>query len=347
MTRLRLRKDDPLRDMMAAIRNLPWPDKLSRDSVFPYGDFCQSVKFDTLFRRQGQFKGDFVFHYTSCETFQRLIAPDGDLLMTRFDELNDDSEFEYGWQQVMGELEWRYDIRGRKAGLFVREMMNRCAEGVRIPWIMSFSESADSLSQWGMYTDRQHGGCSVVFDFREINYITESIRRNGHCCFEVFFLPCLYSRDEIKRGLKIWSLRYMDILEEIKNLEYQEVKAHRESLICPLISDLVMLAAIIKHPGFEAEREWRLFVIPNPTPKGTPIAPPFILNGKHRYGFNMCFAAKRPLYTMKWIRGVGVSPQPTATLSDRFWKVFDAFCKAGREQWETGVWQSGIPYNGK
>ena len=48
MTRLRLRKGDPLRDIMAAIRNLPWPDKLSRDSVFPYGDFCQSVKFDTL-----------------------------------------------------------------------------------------------------------------------------------------------------------------------------------------------------------------------------------------------------------------------------------------------------------
>jgi hypothetical protein len=108
MTRLRLRKDDPLRDMMTGIRNLPWPDKLSSDFVFSYGDFCQSIKFDTLFRRQGKFKGDFIFHYTSCETFQRLIAPGGDLLMTRFDELNDDSEFEYGWQQVMGELEWRY-----------------------------------------------------------------------------------------------------------------------------------------------------------------------------------------------------------------------------------------------
>ena len=102
-----------------------------------------------------------------------------------------------------------------------------------------------------------------------------------------------------------------------------------------------------KHSGFEAEREWRLFVIPNPIKKETPIAPPFILNGKHRYGFNMCFAEKRSLYTMKWIRGVAVSPQPAAILSDRFWKVFDAFCKAGRAQWETGGWQSGIPYNGK
>ena len=154
MTRLRLRKDDPFRGMKAAMQKLPWPDSVARDAVVKYGDFYQSIIFNALYRRQAKFKGDFVFHYTSVDVFKKLIAPDGDLLLTRFDELNDDSEFEYGWQVVLNKLEWCSGISKLKLRLFVREMSIRRHEGARVPWIMSFSEAPDSLSQWSMYTDR-------------------------------------------------------------------------------------------------------------------------------------------------------------------------------------------------
>lgn len=347
MTRLRLRKDDPLKGMTAEFNKLPWLGKANRDAAFRYGDFYQSIVFNALYRRQAKFKGDYVFHYTSAGVFKKLIAPGGDLLMTRFDELNDSSEFEYGWQQVLSELEWHCGISKLKIRLFVREMANRREEGVQIPWIMSFSEAPDSLSQWDMYTDRCHGGCSIAFDFREINYTVEKIRNNGGGCFDLCFLPCLYNRYEVGRAWKLLCTQHAAELAAIKNLAYSELKVRRADLIQPLMPDLLMLAAIIKHPGFEGEHEWRLMVrLKSNSPESSSLSP-IILNGKHRLGFNMCFGKNKQKYTMKWIRGVGASPQPSATQTVRFWKLFDDFCSAGRKQWETGAWMSEIPYNGK
>lgn len=347
MTRLRLRNNDSFRAMKAELKKLPWPSRIGQDVVFHYGDFYQSIVFNALYRRQAKFKGDFVFHYTSFDVFKKLIAPGADLLMTRFDELNDDSELEHGWQRVLRELEWSCGISKLKLRLFNHEMVSRREEGVQIPWLMSFSEAPDSLPQWGRYTNRSTGGCSIAFDFREINYISEGIRKDECGCFEMRFLPCLYNQDEIGRAWRIFCNKWKSELKKIKDLTYQEVKAFKDYFVCPLVPDLFMLAAIIKHPGFESEREWRLIVVPRNVKKGTTIPTPILLKGRHRYGLNMCFAKNRPLYTMNWIRGVGVSPHPKETRSDRFWMVFDEFCNAGRKQWETGVWQSEIPFNGE
>ena len=347
MTRLRLRKNDPLRGMTAEFKKLPWPGRIERDVVFRYGDFYQSVVFNALYRRQATFKGDFVFHYTSVDVFKKLIAPGADLLMTRYNELNDDSEFEYGWLQIISALEWQCGIPKGKTELFICEKKNICAEGAWIPWIMSFSEFPDALSQWGMYTDRKRGGCSIAFDFREMNYTVEKLRMDENRRFDVYFLPCLYDRHEINRVWKLWCEQHRVELGKIASLTYRELKAQRADITQPLMPDLLMLAAIIKHQGFEAEHEWRLMVRSKSIAEDISSVFPFILNGKHRYGFNMCFAKTKPIYTMKWIRGVGASPQPVKSLYDRFWELFDDFCNAGRKQWETGAWMSEIPYNGK
>ena len=333
--------------MRAELKKLPWPSKMGRDVVFHYGDFYQTIVFNALYRRQAKFKGDFVFHYTSFDVFKKLIASDADLLMTRFDELNDDSELEYGWQQVLRELEGRCGISKLKLRLFNQEMVSRREEGVQIPWVMSFSEAPDSLPQWDRYTNRNTGGCSIAFDFREINYMAEGLSKDKSSCFETSFLPCLYNQDEIGRAWRIFCSKWKSELKDTKGLTYQAVKAFKGRFLYPLMSDLLMLAAIIKHPGFESEREWRLIAVPRNAREGIKIPAPILLKGKHRYGLNMCFAKNKPLYTMKWIRGVGVSPHPKESRFDRFWMVFDEFCNAGRKQWETGVWLSEIPYNGK
>ncbi len=347
MTRLRLRKNDPLRGLVLAIRGLPRPSRVDCGLVFPYRDFYHSILLDALFRRQDKFKGDFVFHYTSLDVFEKLIKPDGDLLMTRFDELNDDSEFEYGWQQIVQKMECNCGMQRRKVKLFVREKARMCAEGLQVPWIMSFSELPDSLSQWSMYTNRKSGGCSIAFDFREINYTVDVLRRDKRVEFDVWFLPCLYDWFEIERVWKVWCHEHNGALNAIMNLDYCDLKRRQADIFHPLIDDLFMLAAIIKHPGFSAEREWRLVVSPKKAANCNSHVKPITVGAKHRYGFNMCFAKNKPLYTMKWIRGVGLSPNPDKSRYDRFWKVFDDFCKAGRKQWETGVWLSEIPYNGK
>lgn len=348
MTRLRMRKDDPLRQMNAEMSKLPWPQRACRDMLVLYGDFYQNITFSALYRRQGEFNADFVFHYTSMETFEKLIEPGGDLLLTRFDELNDDSEFEYGWNAVMDYLSWHHDIRGHKAGLFWREMHKRREEGICLPWVMSFSEAADSLYQWSMYTNRQNGGCSIAFDFRELNYVVETIRHSVHNEFDVYFLPCLYDSEEKSRIFNIWSTRNKEILAQVKNLPYMELKKRQKEVLGPLLPDVFMLSAIIKHYSFKFEREWRLLIIPKASGVAKSRQQPFELGGKQRYGFNTCFSEVGvPLFSARWIRGVGISPHPRQTRSNRFWHAFDAFCAAGRKQSETGLWQSEVPYNGR
>lgn len=348
MTRLRMRKDDPLRQMKAEMAKLPWPQRACRDMLVLYGDFYQNITFSALYRRQGEFNADFVYHYTSIEVFEKLIASGGDLLLTRFDELNDDSEFEYGWDTVMDYLSWHYHIRGHKLGLFWRELNKRREEGGYIPWVMSFSEAPDSLYQWSMYTSREQGGCSIAFDFRELNYVVESIRKAEHREFDVCFLPCLYDSDEKNRVLKVWAARNKEALNCLENLSYFDLKKRQDELVKPLLADIFMLAAIIKHYSFKFEREWRLLVMPKTNATIKTRQKQFELGGKHRYGFNACFSgAAVPLFSTRWIRGVGISPHPRKTRSDRFWHAFDAFCAVGRKQSETGIWQSDVPYNGR
>ena len=346
MTRLKLRKDDPIRNMMATMRGLPCPSKVADNFVIQYGDFYESIIFDVLYRRQPKFKRDFVFHYTSLEVFDKLIAPDGDLLMTRFNELNDYTELTLGWQYVMKRLKWSGYITGLKARFFESEK-KRMIENSRIPYIMSFSEAGDDLSQWRGYTDRESGGCSIAFDFREINYTVYSVRKKEGGLFDFYFLPCLYEDEGTARVWNIWRDIRKSKLEEIRSLSYKELKPLKEWLIRPLVEELLVLSAIIKHHGFCSEREWRLMVVPKSREQVEAIPEPILLNGKHRYGLNMCFGLKKPLYSEKWIRGVGTSPHPKTSLPDRFWKSFDDFCKAGRKQWETGAWMSEIPYRGK
>ena len=343
MTRLRARSDDPLRKMTRKMVELPWPGHVSRDISFPYGDLYESIKFDALYRRQNEFKGDFVFHYTSAETFEKLISSEADLLLSRFNEMNDDEEVIYGWSQVLCFLEWTDGIQGLKLRLFRQAFDYRMYHTSQVPWVVSFSESPDSLSQWGMYTDRKLGGCSIAFDFRELNYAAERIQRGGSRDFDVFFLPCYYHHDDVRRILELWFEGCREVFGVIQKEEYKTVKSQRCELIEPLMFDMLMLATIIKYPGFEAEREWRLIIVP----KHSESLEPVLLHGKYRYGINKCFSDRKPIYTMRWIRGVGASPHPKDSRSDRFWHLFDSFCAAGRRQWETGAWQSEIPYNGR
>ena len=125
-------------------------------------------------RNKNQIEEDLIYHYTTLDTFLKLLVPCGkneetnDFFCTHIRFLNDTQEFFFGLKKALSAME--------KYGVFKKEdreaiessIVNRFEDMELSAWYMSFSRSYDSLSQWIAYTDSTLGGVAIGFDRREI-----------------------------------------------------------------------------------------------------------------------------------------------------------------------------------
>jgi hypothetical protein len=247
---------------------------------------------------------DKLWHYTSIQGFCGIVSSKK-IFATDIRYLNDSEEFIHTRklvEQVINEAPekdesgWPLRESLRLIILRIFEKGSLSPDNLQI-YTASFSASEDQLSQWRGYS---HGssGMSLGFDLRQL-------RPPSEIGTLVTFAPCVYREDD-KRELityaiysfardlsSLWqqagdATAVKKLLQEMREAypEWDEEKAKNElkqtmsewhdSEIrragAVITIELLRLAAILKHPSFEEEHEWRLIlpVSTSTTPQHNP-----------------------------------------------------------------------------
>lgn len=189
-----------------------------------------------------------LYHYTTIETFEKLVSKDADLLCTHYMDLNDDVEFKKGYfyfRDHCGNEELKELLD--KYWIVLRKLQRVHSDST---WIMSFSTERDSLSQWRAYTDRQRGGVAIGFCKTALEAAVSERNSKSHDGFSVALLPCLYydSGDD-KRLDGLMAFLFKNLPDGSSPTYDKELKAA-----------IHLFASIVKDKSFEQEKEWRLIV---------------------------------------------------------------------------------------
>jgi hypothetical protein len=186
-----------------------------------------------------------LFHYTTQAGLLGIIR-DKQIWATHHQCLNDIQEFLYAKDLVRKELNGRAAAASGDSLSVVKAMLSvmdqKGFEDVDL-YIACFSEVHDSLALW-----RTYGGLTSGFALRYEGTLVNSPAR-----FEM--RPCLYREEQQREVIKAL---VAEVLE--RTLKYCQVTgASPEQFVgVDLRTKLHRLGAIIKHPTFAEEKEWRL-----------------------------------------------------------------------------------------
>lgn len=230
-----------------------------------------------------QVKKNLAYHYTSLETFLKIL--DGikndtiSFHATGIFSLNDPIEYKYGFEKIMDYLPkveeilqvkeeqklskiWNKDNTLTEKELkdkYMYELQNQFL----YPFVVSLSRCEDSLSMWNMYGDNGKG-VAIGLDIR-IYYI-ERRKKNDvrqldmtHLC-----LDSMYSVDVDYGDFVSWeSLElFIRYYYNLYNKRVEDVP-NEELFKCQVvaITNMMMYAApLIKHPSYSGEQESRLYM---------------------------------------------------------------------------------------
>lgn len=158
--------------------------------------------------------------------------------------MNDRSELKLATALMVEELARREatlapDAADRVAA--VRACLARLADEPWI-WAVSWSERANQLSQWRAYAGGV-GGCSLGIPVAHLQRMA---------AWQGFVLvPCVY-REDLQRRIA------GEVVERSVRLLRDPPEGADDDRPGRLAQDLLFLGALMKHAGFEEEREWRL-----------------------------------------------------------------------------------------
>jgi Protein of unknown function (DUF2971) len=107
-------------------------------------------------------------------------------------------------------------------------------------FVASFSENPDLLSQWRAYTG---GGAGFSIGFQTENILSRAVKQHFR------LVKCIYDPSIQKRIIK--KLLASVCAHYVRTREFTLV-----SLRCALL--MAGVAAVLKHPSFAEEREWRI-----------------------------------------------------------------------------------------
>ena len=232
---------------------------------------------DFLFERKEEsfVESEFLYYYTSFDTFCKFVANGGDFYCTNYKMLNDASEMAIGVDFVCDYLQKKLNWANESVSYFREVYLKSIAsENVVIPWVMSFSRVQDSLHQWMAYTDSKQGGVAVgirraqlwsALDRDPGRYSKLAVMPDGtkgrNRAFELRLLPCLYAiRDK---------LLIEDLVAEMLSPHLSTFARMGKTITLLRPDDLILainavleLSAVIKHDAFNAEEEERLILLP-------------------------------------------------------------------------------------
>lgn len=314
--------------------------------------------FDFLWQRRGEFfvEEEMLYHYTTLEILERFLEDEGDFYCTNPLMLNDDSELILGLDIAMRYLKEKYGWSEECIERFKIGYKRCIEEGVIVvPWIMSFSREGDSLSQWGMYTDRKEGG--VAIGLRRDSLWSAIDRLPGHyskiTCnpesdqgFELRLLPCLYAESDeklIHELFKQRSVEYQDAFRHLGRLtSYEDMDLKDFNKVAVTIMEISVL---VKHESFKQEKEERLILLP----KTHSLQDCKILGGKARWQTYIRETQKEGIGNIKYkalrglFREVKISPHGDTR---RSWQLVKFLLKRYNMDY-CELKCSELPYNGR
>jgi hypothetical protein len=190
-----------------------------------------------------------LFHYTSLAGVHGILSSNT-LHATHVDWTNDSLEFRYGFDAAR---EYAISMFKRHEGSVATEELLKVlpgdAQAAIFPFfVASFSANGDVLSQWRAYGDGT--GCYAIgFETNGLEELFPS----------AVLLPCIYAEGDQRRLLDAaWPLFRMPVVNNLRpgiGIHFTDIEDASRNL-----QELTaVIAAIMKHPAFEEEGEWRLF----------------------------------------------------------------------------------------
>lgn len=200
-----------------------------------------------------------LYHYTTRPALIGMISSKA-VWATHIRYLNDAAEYSYAADFASDLIRFRREThKSPEEILYLDELQRRLAAMDVNTETYVFSLSADGgdrLSQWRAYTSP---GDSYSLGFRS-DALVEIADRD-----KLFFLKCIYNRDEQQRQLLALLDRSLDALGA--RLPERDPAEHREGVVISTLVEFDLLAATLKDPAFAEEQEWRLIL-------STRFAPP-------------------------------------------------------------------------
>lgn len=188
-----------------------------------------------------------LYHYTDSSGLLGIFSSQN-IWASRIDCLNDTEEYKSGKSVVEKVVK---KIRRRKnTGDFFQELDSWWDfTGANEPFVASFCEEGDLLSQWRGYAGG-HGGYSIGIDPRySLDYHSSrpaKVLDLVRCLYDEDALDCLIT-SVINYFLHQWMANFAEDADK---------KTGSEPMQCGLL--LPVLAASLKNKSFEEEKEWRI-----------------------------------------------------------------------------------------
>ena len=196
-----------------------------------------------------------LFHYTSLATFQEMLKS-RTLWASHFRYLNDVTEFSYAIKVIAEKIEARIKD-GEILRIAAKEIRDRLpSDLLKGPYVISFSENGDSLSQWRGYSWRTAGVCigfNGAYLSKQVNVMRENVPGNENVYG--YLVKCIYDREE-------QNARINDLIDfllksiEGKRIDDPTTGAHFGTFI----SIVPTIAPMFKDPAFREEKEWRIII---------------------------------------------------------------------------------------
>ena len=304
-----------------------------------------------------------LYHYTSIDVLNKFLEDDGDFYCTHFGVLNDSSEMIMGLSIAENYFRKRFKWPELKCAWFRKNYNLLVRSGnIVVPWVMSFSRERDSLTQWGMYTNRKTGGVAVGFEmgllWNEMDrlpgcYSKVALTANGKKgdiqdrAFELRLLPCLYAeKDEklIEELFQEFLLPHETAFRKIGDVT--SIKEINPSDFATAIFSILEVSSIIKHDAFKNEKEIRLVLLP----MTKSLADCELIGGKPRWKTYVCETRKEGdgmKVTRKALRGmikeIVVSPHGD---TDMLWTTARCLMDKYDMSW-CKLKKSALPYSAR
>ncbi len=194
-----------------------------------------------------------LYHYTSFTGLLGIVQS-GALWASDIRYMNDSAELKHTADLISAEITRRIGFGHPKPDLlnqFLHWVTHRITNGHML-FASSFRSNGNLLSQWRGYS-RLGKGVSLGFD---PNYILRCAKRQA---FQIG--KCIYSCKSQERLIS----QVIDAVEVLAeghapdcDKEGKAVDSSYHSIFHLIESDLLRIAAILKHPSFREEEEWRI-----------------------------------------------------------------------------------------
>ncbi len=199
-----------------------------------------------------------LYHYTSPSNFLRIVNT-GCLSATHVRYMDDPLEVSYG-RAILNDA-----LRQATPGWKVEEyenfkrqllfMSQTDASMITPVYAVCFSTEDNDMSQWDRYGGRG-SGFAVGFDGNEL---WKMKKVGGTFGDNALIMPVVYDETEQYRQLMEVLRPTVRLWEEANEVTSEDERANRKSTLTHYASWFIMKAlCTFKHPGFNAENEWRL-----------------------------------------------------------------------------------------